>query len=178
MSTCRKAENNVLALSLRMLIKIGGQTYQALIDTGSTVSLIESSVVTGNLRRNDNVTLRTAGNSQGLTSTFKVNQDFEINSKTYQHEFLVVESLNLPPLSIILGFDLISRLKFVIKAQDRTEIFLDGQLIPSFQCPSLTVNVVQSEKEVSIFALVPEELTVPKSSALCLKLKVVGKKFT
>ena len=158
-----------------MLIKIGGQTYQALIDTGSTVSLIESSVVTGNLRRNDNVTLCTAGNSQGLTSTFKDNQDFEINSKTYQHEFLVVESLNLPPLSIILGFDLISRLEFEIKAQDRTEIFLDGQLIPSFQCPSLTVNVVQSEKEVSIFALVPEELTVPKSSALSLKLKVVGK---
>ena len=133
-----------------MLIKIGGQSYQALIDTGSTVSLIESSLVTGNLRRSDNIILRTAGNSQGLISTFKVNQDFEINSKKYQHEFLVVESLNLPLISIILGFDLISRFKFVIKVKDCTEVFLDGQLIPSFQCPSLTVNVVQSEKEVSI----------------------------
>ena len=44
-----------------MLIEIGDKKIEALVDTGSTVSLIEESVVMGNIIRNNNVTLKTAG---------------------------------------------------------------------------------------------------------------------
>ena len=44
------------------------------------------------------------------------------------NKFLVVEMLNLPPISIFLGFDLISKLKFTIKVKDHIELILDDIL--------------------------------------------------
>ena len=177
LSIPKQKDNPNIKFSLVLMVEIGGNSFQALFDTGSTVSLIESSVVTGNIRRNDEITLRTAGSSHGLVSTFKVNQEFKINGTNFQYEFLVVETLNLPPISILLGFDLITKFKFEFKAKDQTEVFLDGRLVPSFQCPSLTVNaqVIKSAKEVSTFALVTEELNVPANCVLCIELKIVGR---
>ena len=139
-----------------MLIEFGGKKIEALVDTGSTASLIEESVVMGNVIRNNNVTLKTAGSIQGLFSCYKVIQGFSINKKEYSHEFLIVKSLNLPPIAVILGFDLISKFKFVIKAQERMEIILDGKVIPTVLSPSVTINVVASEREVCSYLLCPQ----------------------
>ena len=114
---------------------------------------MEEAVATGNPVSNNNITLKTAGKGEGLFSCYKVNQGFGINSKSYEQEFLVVKSLNLPPISLILGYDLISKLKFIIKAQEKTEIIIDGNVIPTILSPSLTVNVVASEKDISTFVI-------------------------
>ena len=66
---------------------------QALVDTGSTVSLIED-VATGNVVKiNNNITLKTAGKGDGLFSSSKVKQQFVIGNKIFEHEFLVVKSI-------------------------------------------------------------------------------------
>ena len=163
--------------SLRICVEIDGNKLMALVDTGSTVSLIEESVVTGNPVINDNITLKTAGKGEGLFSCYKVNQGFEINNKSYKHDFLVVKSLNLPPISLILGYDLISKLKFIIKAQEQTEIILDGNVIPTILANSLTVNIVASEKNRPTFAINVNEITVPPRTALCVNLKLIGKEL-
>ena len=137
--------------SLRICVEIDGNKLMALVDTGSTVSLIEESVVTGNPVINDNITLKTAGKGEGLFSCYKVNQGFEINNKSYKHDFLVVKSLNLPPISLILGYDLISKLKFI--------------------------NIVASEKNRPTFAINVNEITVPPRTALCVTLKLIGKEL-
>ena len=119
--------------------------------------------------------LKTAGSSQGLFSSYEVIQGFSINKKEYSHDFLIVKSLNLPPIAVILGFDLISKFKFVIKAQERMKIILDGQVIPTVLSPSVTINVVASEREVCSYLLCTQDIVIPKCSVMCVKLKVVGK---
>ena len=158
-----------------MLIEIGGKKIEALVDTGSTVSLLEESVVAGNVIRNNNVMLKTAGSGQGLFSSYEVIQGFSINKKEYSHDFLIVKSLNLPPIAVILGFDLISKFKFMIKAQETMKIILDGQVIPTVLSPSVTINVVASEREVCSYLLCTQDIVIPKCSVMCVKLKVVGK---
>ena len=86
-----------------------------------------------------------------------------------------MKSLNLPLFAVILVFDLISKFKFMIKAQERTEIILDGQVIPTVLSPSVTINVVASEREVCSYLLCPQDIVIPKCSIMCVKLKVVGK---
>ena len=162
--------------SLKICVEISGKSYEALVDTGSTVSLIEEAVVTGDPVSNINITLKTAGKGEGLFSCYKVNQGFGINSKFYEHEFLVVKSLNLPPISLILGYDLISKLKFIIKAQEKTGIILDGNVIPTIPSP-LTINIVASEKERSSFAVNVSDIVVPAHVALCVNLKLIGKEL-
>ena len=51
--------------SLRICVEIDGNKFTALVDTGSTVNLIEEAVVTGNPVINDNITLKTAGKGEG-----------------------------------------------------------------------------------------------------------------
>ena len=163
--------------SLRICVEIDGNKCEALVDTGSSVSLIEETVVTGNLVINNNITLKTARKGEGLFSCYKVNQGFEINNKSYEHEFLVVKSLNLPLIFLILGYDLISKLKFIIKAQEKTEIIFDVNVIPTILSNSLTVNIVASEKNRPTFSINVNEITVPAQSALCVNFKLVGKEL-
>ena len=165
--------NNKYFFSLKISVEISGNNYEALVDTGSTVE----AVVTRNPVSNNNITLKTAGKGEGLFSCYKVNHGFGINSKSYEHEFLVVKSLNLPPISLILGYDLISKLKFIIKAQENTEIILDGNVIPTILSPSLTVNIVASEKDRSTFVINVKDIVVPAQVALCVNFKLVGKQM-
>ena len=111
---------------MKISIGICDKWLEALIDTGSTVCLIEEDIVTGNVVKiNNHITLKTAGKGDGLFSSSKVKQQFVIGNKIVEHEFLVVKSLHLSPISLILGYDLISRFKFVIKAQENTQIFVE-----------------------------------------------------
>ena len=167
--------------SLRTRVHIDGRDFLALIDTGSTVSLIEEKAVTAYMMNNYNVTLKTAGKGEGLFSCYKVNQHFDINNRTYTHEFLVVKSLNLPTMSVLMGYDLITELEFVIFARpDRkgcTKIFLEGELIPTVNSISLNANVHTSEKEKFSFAALAKDIVVPPHTALCVEFKVTGEEL-
>ena len=151
---------------------------QVLVDTGSTVSLTEENVATGNIVQNNNhITLKTAGKGDGLFSCSKVKQQFLIGNKIFEHEFLVVKSLHLPPISLILGYDLISKFEFVIKAQENTQIFIDDLVIPTIASISYTVNIIASERERQTFLINNKEINVPANSAYCISLKLVGKEM-
>ena len=76
-----------------------------------------------------------------------------------------------------MGYDLISKLKFIIKAQEQTEIILDGNVIPTILANSLTVNIVASEKNRPTFAINVNEITVPPRTALCVTLKLIDKEL-
>ena len=87
--------------------------------------------------------MRTAGDGPGLVSNQKVRQTFLINDKSYFHEFLVVDTLNLPGVHILIGFDLIRKLKLTIHAGSQTKVVLDQQLVPVIPClDSINVNVI------------------------------------
>ena len=75
-------------------IIVDNKIFSSLLDTGSTVSIIERSAVTSDIQINDTVLMRTAGEGPGFVSKHKVLQSFLINDKVYFHEFLVVDTLN------------------------------------------------------------------------------------
>ena len=177
-STVNSIDSNSYSFSLKISVEISGKCYEALVDSGSTVSLIEEDVATGNvIRNNNNITLKTAGKGGGLFSCSKVKQQFVISSKIFEHEFLVVKSLHLSPISLILGYGLIIKFKFVIKAQENTKIFVDDLVIPTIASNSYTVNIIASERERQSFLINTREANVPANSAYCISLKLVGKEI-
>ena len=142
-TTVNSIDSKSYSFSLKIIIGICDKWLEALVDTGSTVSLIEEDIVTGNVVKiNNHITLKTAGKGDGLFSNSKVNQQFVIGNKIFEHEFLVVKSLHLSPISLILGYDLISKFKFVIKAQENAQIFVDDLVIPTIASNSYTVNII------------------------------------
>ena len=112
-----------------------------------------------------------------LFSCSKVKQQFLIGNEIFEHEFLVVISLHLPQISLILGYDLISKFKFVIKAQENTQIFVDNLVIPTIASISYTVNIIASERERQTFLINSTEINVPANSAFCVSLKLVGREM-
>ena len=139
---------------------------------------MEEDVATANVvKRNDNITLKTAGKGDGLFSSSKEKQQFVIGNKIFEHEFLVVKSLHLSPISLILGYDLISKFKFVIKAQENTKIFVDDLVIPTIASNSYTVNMIACERERQTFLINNTEINVPANSAFCVSLKLVGREM-
>ena len=151
-TTVNSIDSKSYSFSLKIIIGICDKWLEALVDTGSTVSLIEEDIVTGNVVKiNDHITLKTAGKGDGLFSSSTVKQQFFIGNKIFEHEFLVVKSLHLSPISLILGYDLISKFKFVIKAQENKQIFVDDLVIPTIASNSYTVNIIASERETNLF---------------------------
>ena len=51
-------------------------------------------------------------------SKYKVLQNFAINDKTYYHDFLVVEDMNLLGVHVLLRFDLIKKLRMSIHVEN------------------------------------------------------------
>ena len=72
---------------------------------------------------------------------------------------------------------MICKLKFIIKAQEKTELILDGNVIPAILSPSLTVNIVASERDRSTFAVSVGDIVVLAHVALCVNFKLVGKEL-
>ena len=91
--------------------------------------------------------------------------------------FLVVKSLHLLPISLILGYDLISKFKFIIKAQENTQILVDDLVIPTIASNSYTVNIIASERERQTFLINNTEINAPTNSAYCVSLKLVGREM-
>ena len=60
--------NDKYVFILKICVEINGNNYEALVDTGSTVSLMEEAVVTGNPVSNNNITLKTARKEEELFS--------------------------------------------------------------------------------------------------------------
>ena len=177
-STVNSIDSKSYSFSLEISVEISGKCYEALVDTGSTVSLIEEDVATGNVvKNNNNITLKTAGKGDGLFSCSKVKQQFVIGNKIFEHEFLVVKSLHLSLISLILGYDLISKFKFVIKVQENTQICVDDLVIPTIASNSYTVNIIASERERQTFLINNKEVNGPANSAYCISLKLVGKEM-
>ena len=177
-TTVNSIDSKSYSFSLKITIGICDKWLEALVDMGSTVSLIEEDIVTGNdVKINNHITLKTAGKGDGLFSNSKVNQQFVIGNKIFEHEFLVVKSLYLSPISLILGYDLISKFKFVIKAQENTQIFVDDLVIPTIASNSYTVNIIASERERQTFLINNTEINVPANSAYCVSLNRVGREM-
>ena len=177
-TTVNSIDSKSYSFSLKIIIGFCDKWLEALVDTGSTVSLIEEDIVTGNVVKiNDHITLKTAGKGDGLISNSKVKQQFFIGNKIFEHEFLVVKSLHLSPISLILGYDLISKFKFVIIAQENTQIFVEDLVIPTIASNSYTVNIIASERERQTFLVNSTEINVPANSAYCISLKLVGREM-
>ena len=176
-TTVNSIDSKSYSFSLKISIGICDKWLEALVDTGSTVSLIEEDVTGNVVKINNHITLKTAGKGDGLFSNSKVNQQFVIGNKIFEHEFLVVKSLHLSPISLILGYDLISKFKFVIKAQENTQIFVDDLVIPTIASNSYTVNIIASERERQTFLINNTEINVPANSAYCVSLKLVGREM-
>ena len=51
--TINSIDSNSYSFSLKISVEISDKCYEALVDTGSTVSLIEEDVATGNIVRNE-----------------------------------------------------------------------------------------------------------------------------
>ena len=145
----------------------------SLLDTGSSVSLIEKQFVTNDLQLSDTVVMKTVGSGQGLISTHKVTQHFVLNGKLYLHDFFVVETLNLPGVSMIMGYDLITKLKLIINA-GKSSVTLDDLELPIFtNCQPLRVNVIRVEELKPFRLCVEDDVCLPANATLnvCLDVK-------
>ena len=172
MSTVNSIDSKSYSFSLKILIGICDKWVEALVDTGSTVSLIEEDIVTGNVVKiNDYISLKTAGKGDGLISNSKVKQQFIMGNKIFEHDFLVVKALHLSPISLILGYDLISKFKFIIKAQENTQILIDDLVIPTIASNSYTVNIIASERERQTFLINSTEIQYTPQLSLLRKLE-------
>ena len=83
----------------------------------------------------------------------------------------------MSPISLILGYDLISKFKFVIKAQENKQIFVDDLVIPTIASNSYIVNIIASERERQTFLINDKVINVPANSAFCVSLKLDGKEM-
>ena len=153
---------------------INEQPVKALIDTGSTVSIIERNNVTGILKdTNNHVTMTTAG-SGSLNSYSKAHQEFLLANKSYEHTFHVVESLGLQEVPIIIGFDLIAKLQISIIAGRPPRVYVDQAEIPVLtnHVHSYHINVIYSEQDNPVFVSLIEDLHLVANSTTNIKLKV------
>ena len=153
---------------------IGDKIHSSLLDTGSTVSIIEKDYITAPIEINDTIIMRTAGDGPGLVSAHKVLQEFTINDKTYIHEFLVVDSLHLPGVHVLLGFDIINKLKLTIQGGEPTRVILDQQLVPVIPCNTpVNVNVIRVEQLPVLKLYTCEDITLPANTCVnvCSVLK-------
>ena len=155
------------------------QIHSALLDTGSSVSLIERRLVTGTLLLHDTVFLRTAGQGPGLQSQNKVVQTFTINDKTYVHEFLVVDDLNLPGIHVLLGFDIIKRLKISIHGGEPTKVVLDNMTVPVIPCDNhVNVNVVKVEQMLPLKLYTNDDIVIPACTSMNISMVIKGKRVS
>ena len=84
MSTVNSIDSKSYSFSLKIIIGICDKWVEALVDTGSTVSLIEEDIVTENVVKiNDYISLKTAGKGDGLISNSKVKQQFIMGNKIF-----------------------------------------------------------------------------------------------
>ena len=149
----------------------------ALIDTGSSVSLIEKSKVTVDMQLSDVITMKTAGDGQGLISKYKVVQPFLLNNKQYSHEFFVVDTLKLPNVSMIMGYDLLSKLNFVVYAGE-SRVILDNEELPVItHCAPVHVNVIKVDNLPPTRLIAENDICLPANTALNVCLEVKKSKF-
>ena len=128
---------------------INDQPVKTLIDTGSTVSLIERKIVTGILHStNKCVTMSTAGFGS-LHSYSEAHQEFSLVNKSYEHKFHVVKSLGFQGVPIIMGFDSISKLKLNIYAGEPPRVYVDQVEIPVItnHVHSYQINIIHIEQD-------------------------------
>ena len=146
---------------------INDKIHSALLDTGSTVSIIERKLVTGTIETNDNIFMRTAGEGPGLTSQYKVLQKFTINDRTYYHNFLIVENLNLPGVHVVLGFDIIKQLKISIHGGEPTKVILDNQIVPVVPCDNhLKINIIKVEPLPPVKIYTNDDIVIPACTSM------------
>ena len=119
------------------------------------------------MQHSDITYMKTAGEGRGLVSAYKVNQPFVLNGKTYYHEFLVVNSLKLPGISAIIGFDLIEKLNLVLRAGAVSKVYLEDREVPiQTQCASAYVNVIKVQELKPVSFSVNDDVCVPANATL------------
>ena len=163
---CNAEEDSIYSYSIVFPMTIGHRTIPALLDTGSSVSLIEKKMCTEKLKKCEKITMRTAGHGQGLVANFYVKQVFVIKSKAYEHCFLVVEETGLPHVKVIVGLDLFVKLKLNIYVDEALSVVLDGNKIPVIaNAQPIMVNIVGIEYTKS-YVYTKDEVIIPTQTAV------------
>ena len=99
-------KNEKLSISpLLVFIQIYNNQINALIDSGSSVSLIEEKVTTGSITKNQTmVEMNTAGPEPNTFVSDKTCfQQFVMGELEMAEEFLVVENIGIKGISVIVG---------------------------------------------------------------------------
>nr|ABE26655.1 pol polyprotein [Nosema bombycis] len=107
---------------VQLLVRVGGVSVKALVDTGSTVNLIRSKYVKGEIRP-CKVILR-AANGTGLIVRGKVTVDVGAQGRRFKVEFLVVDKMTE---EVILGRTFCALAKVQIDFSRSKAIVLGGQ---------------------------------------------------
>ena len=103
---------------------VKGRSIQALLDTGSWLSIVSLKVVRSLLipmrsTPEDQCILKSAGDDF-LNVRGRVNLDLSINNLSMSHEFVVVENLTL---NVLIGGDFMYKFNFIIDFVNRTASF-------------------------------------------------------
>ena len=157
---------------------INDQPIKALIDTGSTVSLIERNRVTGILNDTNNCVIMNTIGFGSLNFYSDDLQEFSLADKPYMHKFHVVESLGSQEVPIIIGFDLISELKLTIYAGEPPRVYVDQVEIPAStnHAHSYQINVIHIEQDNPVFVSLIVDLYLMANSTMNIKLQVPEKR--
>ena len=161
---CNTTENFDYSLVVKVLCN--DQIVLALVDTGSTVSIIEHAIATCSVQRERSVTMKTAGGGE-IISLLTVNQKFKIAGVTCVYEFKVVRSLGLKGVQMILGFDLISHYEFSIEAGRNPKIMIEGISVPVVRrATPPAVNVIEEGSKDTVAATPFEDVHLPHSTVV------------
>ncbi|KAF9758282.1 Retrovirus-related Pol polyprotein from transposon, partial [Nosema granulosis] len=104
---------------LKLKVKIGNNEILALLDTGSTVNLINSRYIS-RMVKVKGVNLKSA-NDTSMKVLGKTVLDFKYRDLTFQDEFVVTDDIRLP---MILGFPFCKKEKLVLEFKDDVRISL------------------------------------------------------
>ena len=169
---CVGATGNQQVYSCILQVKIGVHLFPSLLDTGSAVSLIERHICNGEFIVKDKIYMRTAGIGSGLMSEMSVKRKFFVGDRLIEHEFLVVDNLNLPGISIVIGFDLISQVGLEIIPGNGTHVYFGSNKIPILMnTNSLNVNVIKLEEKCPLLHLT-EDVCIPAQTVLTVQTNI------